>query len=479
MRKHKSFTAAISRTWRSPFVLGATVLVALLLLLWSVQQSNVSTLARRLRGLKQQIKDLPAVVGQKEQLDQQMSQLKQQIDSLPIAPIDSLNPTIATLKRQVSLLPPMAAKSSLEQQVAKLQSTQSVPSAQKEKLIQQLASLRQQVNELSDRVSQRDRLTIEKDRLTIEQDQVTLQNSVYGSLIQALVGIFFFTTAYFTWRHVQTIEEEQIIDRFGKSVEQLGSDSPEVRLAGIYGLERVARDSEKDYWTIMELFASLIQSKSPLQVYSVNSQPDQPLQAETYEPDAFPEPFQEPSPLPNDVQAVLKVIGRRDANRDPDSKRIDLERTNLSQTNFKGFCFQGVNFRQTDLSRSNLREADLREADLRAANLSGAYLGLSNCREAVFAAATLHRAELIGATLRDADLVKTDLSEADLRGVDFRGANLKDANLRGANLKGADLRGTHELTSEQISEALIAENTQLPDHLRSLQPLLSSDSENS
>ena len=464
MRRHKSFTTAILRTWRSPFVLGATVLIGLLVLLWSVQQSNVSTLARRLRGLKQQIQNLPTVT-QKDQLDQQMVLLKQQIDITASPTPESLNSTITALKQQVSLLPPTATKNSLEQQVAKLQAQLgSTSSPQKEKLNQQFASVRQQVNELSDKVSQRERLTIDKDRLTIEQDQVTLQNAVYGSLIQALVGVFFFSTAYFTWRHVQTIEDEQVIERFGKSVEQLGHDSPEVRLAGIYGLERVARDSDKDYWTIMELFASLIQSKSPLQA----SQPD--LELEVHEPDAFPEPLQQPSALPNDVQAVLKVIGRRDANRDPDGKRIDLERTNLSRTTFKGFCFRGVSFRQADLRRSNLREADLREADLREANLNGASLGLSNGRDAVLTAATLRRAELIGAILRDADLVKADLTEADLRGVDLRGAKLKDANLQGANLKGADLRGAHDLTPEQLGLALIAENTQLPEPLRSLQP---------
>jgi flagellar motor protein MotB len=468
MRKHKSLTAAILRTWRSPFVLGATVLIALLVLLWSVQQSNVSTLARRLRGLKQQIRDLPAVT-QKEQLDQQMGQLKQQIDTVTAAP-ETLA-TIATLKQQVSLLPATAARTSLEQQIAKLEAQTSLsarsPSPQSEKLNQQFAILRQQVNELSDKVSQKERLTIEKDRLTIEQDQVTLQNAVYGSLIQAVVGVFFFTTAYFTWRHVQAIEDEQVIERFGKSVEQLGSDSAEVRLAGIYGLERVARDSDKDYWTIMELFASLVQSKSPLQCAPADPELEPDV---AHEPDAFLEPFQQPSLLPHDVQAVLKVIGRRDASRDPDDKRIDLERTDLSQTLFKGFCFRGVSFRQADLRRSNLREADLREADLREANLNGASLGLSNGRNASLTAASLRRAELIGAILRDADLTQADLTEADLRGVDLRGAKLKDAKFQGTNLKGADLRGAHDLTPEQLGTALIAENTQLPEHLRSLIP---------
>ncbi|HEY9909605.1 MAG TPA: pentapeptide repeat-containing protein [Thermosynechococcaceae cyanobacterium] len=455
---------AISKTWRSPFLLGATVLIGLLVLLWSVQQSNVSTLARRLRGLKQQIRALPEAVDQKQQLDQQLTQLKQQIDTLPVTQSEPFNQGLATLRQQVNLLPDSPAKDQLEQRTARLQEQAADSSLvpRKEQLNQQLVAVRQQVNDLAERVSQKERLTIEKDRLTIEQDQVTLQNAVYGSLIQALVGLFFFTTAYFTWRHVQAIEEEQIIERFGKAVEQLGNPSAEVRLAGIYGLERVARDSEKDNWTIMELFASFVQSKSP------RSSALNPAALET----ELDEPLPDVSPLPNDVQAVLKVMGRRDTSRDPDNQQIVLDRTNLSQTTFKGFCFRGVSFKQADLSRSNLREADLREADLREADLRGAYLGLVNCRNAVLTAALLHRAELIGAVFRDADLAKADLTDADLRGVDLRGANLHGANLHGANLKGADLRGVRQLTPEQIETALIAENTQLPEHLRSLQPTI-------
>jgi hypothetical protein len=39
---------------------------------------------------------------------------------------------------------------------------------------------------------------------------------------------------------------------FSKAVEQLGSDKLEVRLGGIYSLERISKESPDDYWTVME-----------------------------------------------------------------------------------------------------------------------------------------------------------------------------------------------------------------------------------
>ncbi len=37
----------------------------------------------------------------------------------------------------------------------------------------------------------------------------------------------------------------------------------EVRLGGIYALERIARDSPKDHWTIMEVLTAYVRENSP------------------------------------------------------------------------------------------------------------------------------------------------------------------------------------------------------------------------
>ena len=45
-------------------------------------------------------------------------------------------------------------------------------------------------------------------------------------------------------------------DRYTKAIEQLGPDKGlDVRIGGIYALERIARDSPRDHPTIMEVLA--------------------------------------------------------------------------------------------------------------------------------------------------------------------------------------------------------------------------------
>jgi hypothetical protein len=43
--------------------------------------------------------------------------------------------------------------------------------------------------------------------------------------------------------------QRRITEGFSKAVEQLGSDKLEVRLGGIYSLERISKESPDDYWT--------------------------------------------------------------------------------------------------------------------------------------------------------------------------------------------------------------------------------------
>jgi hypothetical protein len=57
--------------------------------------------------------------------------------------------------------------------------------------------------------------------------------------------------------------EGHLTDRYTKAVEQLGSDKIEVRLGGIYALERLMRDSPTDQPTIVEVLAAYIRQHAP------------------------------------------------------------------------------------------------------------------------------------------------------------------------------------------------------------------------
>ena len=181
-------------------------------------------------------------------------------------------------------------------------------------------------------------------------------------------------------------EQGQVTDRYTKAIEQLGSEKLDVRIGGTYALERVARDSEKDHPTVMEVLAAFIREHSHEQWPKSQSH-------DARTPDRQTRP---------DVQAALTVIGRRDVKRD--KQPIDLSGADLTRADLTG----------VDLTDAHLTSARLVHADLTKAKLTGAHLNGAH------------------------------LNGADLSGADFTGAHLNGANLTaltGANFSGAHLTG--------------------------------------
>jgi hypothetical protein len=198
--------------------------------------------------------------------------------------------------------------------------------------------------------------------------------------------------------------QRRITESYSKAVEQLANDKIEVRLGGIYTLERISRESPDDYWTIMETLTAFVRER-----------------ARWKEPDAdASQTAAHPSP-PTDIAAAIVVIGRR---RETERKRERREGWDL-----------------------DLRDADLRGADLEGVHLEEAYLWGAHLEGAHLLGAYLQGARLQGTYLKDANLAgarleRADLTRAHLNGVKFEDTYLEGANLRGAHLEGVDLRGT-------------------------------------
>jgi hypothetical protein len=49
--------------------------------------------------------------------------------------------------------------------------------------------------------------------------------------------------------------------RYTKAIEQLGSDRLDVRIGGIYALERIAHDSPRDHPAMLEVLAAFIREQ--------------------------------------------------------------------------------------------------------------------------------------------------------------------------------------------------------------------------
>jgi uncharacterized protein YjbI with pentapeptide repeats len=235
--------------------------------------------------------------------------------------------------------------------------------------------------------------------------------------------------------------QRRITESFSKAVEQLGSDKLEVRLGGIYTLERITREPRLeplDYWTIMETLTGFVREQMRWKDEdTASSQAVGPR----YPTDASLPP--NPSP-PTDIAAVLTVIKRRDARsrqrEESEGWRMDLRLADL---------------RGAQLNKAHLRGADLSGAHLEGADLSNAHLGY----------AKLSSAHLEGATLISTDLVWADLQSAHLEGTDFTNANLTRTNLRGAHLEGADLQDARDLIQYQLDDAFGNAETKLPEGL--------------
>ena len=145
-------------------------------------------------------------------------------------------------------------------------------------------------------------------------------------------------------------------DRYTKAIEQLGSDKLDVRIGGIYALERIARDSARDHPTVMEVLAAFIREHSHEQAPAPEHDTDQ-ARPRTTRPD---------------LQAALTVVGRRDVKRD--IRRADLARADLSGASLTYTDLSGVDLTGADLSGASLLDADLTGADLTNADLTGARL---------------------------------------------------------------------------------------------------------
>ncbi len=204
-------------------------------------------------------------------------------------------------------------------------------------------------------------------------------NDYRQTLIQAFGGIAIAIGLYLTYRRISTAEENtslaqeslkvsrdgQVTERFTRAIDQLGNQSMEIRLGGIYSLAQIARQYAEDYhWTVVEVLSAFLRKHA-----------------------------RSAKVLGEDVQAALTAIGRRDSDRDD---------TFRNQVDLSKCIFAGAFLHRCDLSNTNLTKVDLMGADLR-----GVLFTDSN---------------LSGAKLEGADLLKAWFRNADLTECDLRGA---------------------------------------------------------
>ncbi|MEU1726275.1 pentapeptide repeat-containing protein [Nonomuraea sp. NPDC005692] len=220
-------------------------------------------------------------------------------------------------------------------------------------------------------------------------------------------------------------EQGQTTERFGRAVEQLGNRALDVRVGGIYALERIMHDSPQDQPAIIDVLTAFVrghsaQRGSPPLITDVG--------AERLLPAALA-----------DIQAALNVIGRRDHTRNG-SHKIDLSYAklfgaDLSDAYLVGADLEGVDLTGATMFRANLTKAHLLNAKLSYTACRWANFSNAGMVKAVLTNTFLYDAKLDGAVLQFATLNRTFLGGATLQGTDLRHATI--TNPSGANFAGA------------------------------------------
>jgi hypothetical protein len=282
----------------------------------------------------------------------------------------------------------------------------------------------------------------ERERRMLRTQWAMVTATCLPGLAAVIALIFTFVTVQQTQHAIGVSEQGQITDRYNDAVTNLGSDTLDMRLGGIYALQRIMNDSSRDQPTVIRVLSAFIRVHTPAS--------------------AKTRAIYRPGGPAADIVAALEVLTTRPPGKDGTAS-VDLHGADIRTTNFAGF--QREDASPPSLSGADLHGADLTGSNLQGANLEGADLTDTTIYQVNFTDANLHKVKAERADLRVADLDGADLANAHLAQALLVRASLRDADLSGADLWGTDLRNTSflhtKLRGTNLSETDLTESRDL------------------
>ncbi|HEX8552171.1 MAG TPA: pentapeptide repeat-containing protein [Abditibacteriaceae bacterium] len=283
--------------------------------------------------------------------------------------------------------------------------------------------------------------------------------------------------------NLEATRDGKLAERYSKAIDLLAKRNDNKIdtvsfLGGVYALERIARESPKDHWAIMELLLTIARQEIELKRSEEKST----------------------RWISREVQSVLTVLGRRQLNfdnfaegySDPALKErvIQLGDLIIQGASFRSLRFSNAWFVNTEFHNCDFRGAQLQDTVFQRAKFYDCIFGDLSQKETTIC----NRADFLGSTFEDSYLINTNFTDCVLVGckfgprptpnipldpndafsVDLTGVNFTDAKLAGAyfvpgselinvnferaNLKNTQLRGVNisqanNLTPEQLKEA--------------------------
>ncbi len=225
-------------------------------------------------------------------------------------------------------------------------------------------------------------------------------------------------------------ERGRITESMVQAIAHIGAfngDKPniEVRLGGLYSLQRIMQDSPRDARSISKILYAYVRE-------NVKRVKDKKEMARGF-------------PLPEDIESALNIISQFNKNwkkqfwisPDDDDSQLKFSRTDFTKYSLRDIDFSDMVFHHVDFSGADLFGTNFSDAILFDADLSGAKLSNTN--------------------FSGAHLGSTKFSGVNLISANFSGANLDNTDLSGANLNNA--KG---FTQKQIDQAFGDKDTILP-----------------
>lgn len=187
---------------------------------------------------------------------------------------------------------------------------------------------------------------------------LTAEDNIRKTLLQGIAGLLFLATAFFTWRQLQigrgqlqVSRESQITEQFNTAIDHLGGKQGDVRLGGIYALERIANISERERGPVVEVLTAYVREHAP--------RPN--VRSDASDPAALKAPKA-------DVQAAMIVLARRTTGAERgaslDLTHVDLRRIYLASPKVLRAELERVNLQEALLQACNLEAAKLTHADM-------------------------------------------------------------------------------------------------------------------
>ena len=232
-----------------------------------------------------------------------------------------------------------------------------------------------------------------------QRDWIAITVAALPGLVALIALVFAYLSIRATDDQLQIAEQGQITDRYNAAIANLGSASTDVRLGGIYALQRLMQDSPRDQPTVVAVLCAFVRDHAPAIATLAGNGPR------------------------TDVQAALTVVTSRNTANDGSTTIVDLADTQLVGANLVGANLVGADLFSANLGDAYLESADLADANVGDATLTDAELGGANLTHALLTDSDLTGADLAGAYLASATLEHATL------GADLASANLTDANL--------------------------------------------------